>query len=81
MNSKLKILLEFGGVLGIVCWKTLGKSDYNKVYFIIFRAKVCKILILSGFLLSNAVPEGTEQGMKSLVEDHVSSDRPRFLTD
>jgi len=42
---------------------------------------VCKILILSGFLLSNAVPEGTEQGMKSLVEDHVSSDRPGILTD
>ncbi len=42
---------------------------------------MCKILILSGFLLSNAVPEGREQGMKSLVEDHVSSDRPGFLTD
>jgi hypothetical protein len=28
----------------------------------------------------NAVPEGTEQRMKSLVEDHVSSDRPGFLT-
>jgi hypothetical protein len=53
---------------------------FNKAYITIFRAKVCKILILSGFLLSNAVPEGPEQGMKSLVEDPVSSDRPGFLT-
>jgi hypothetical protein len=38
----VKTVLEFGGLLGVV-WKALGESDLNRVYFIIFKAKVWKI--------------------------------------
>jgi hypothetical protein len=76
-----KIFIGIWGRSWYCLLESAWQVRFNKVYFTIFRAKVCKILILSGFLLSNAVPEGTEQGMKSLVEDHVSLDRPGFLTD
>jgi hypothetical protein len=40
----MKTISEFGSIFGVV-GKALGESDFNKIYFTIFKAKVWKKLI------------------------------------
>jgi hypothetical protein len=44
ITSKLKIVLEIGGIPGVG-----GKCLANQIYFTILRAKVWKMLIFNGF--------------------------------